>query len=264
MAYDLKAIKSTKRKLPPRMIIYGDNGLGKTPICASAPDSIGILTEADGMSAYDGQAFPECSTFEQVLDCVGCLIEEDHDFKTVFLDSADWTDALIQKEVCALNGWANIDSKDFNKDGYRQCVARWKELLEGLDILRSEKGMMVLLTCKVTSKQVTEVLTAPYTRFLPALSEGGPNMKDSNPLKLLCDWCDIIGLLRHNIEVNEVKSAGGKKDSKAVVQKGESTLKLHIEAHPSYVGKNRYGLSDIAFHNPFDWDSFLAAIDSNS
>lgn len=261
MAYSLDQLKRKKVYIPPRVLFYGGNRLGKSTVGASAPNSI-ILptepTEADEIKALS--AFPRLDSYTALLDAIEFLFTEDHPFETAVVDSADWADRLVTQHVCQQNGWANLESVKFNKDGYLQAVACWNEILVGLDALRKERSMMIILTAKETTRSVPDALGTHYTQFVPALSEGGQGMKADNPLKTVCDWCDVIGYIRHNIDIAQVKSATGTKDSKAVVQTGDCVRKLHLETHPSYLGGNRYGLSDMPFNNPFDWDFFINSI----
>jgi hypothetical protein len=59
--FDLKSINRTRRLEAPKILLAGEPKIGKSSFAASAPNSIGILTE-DGLSGIDAQAFPMATT----------------------------------------------------------------------------------------------------------------------------------------------------------------------------------------------------------
>ena len=100
MAFDLSSITSGPRSQPPRIFITGPHGVGKTTWACSAPSPIVIQTE-DGLGMLETPAFPLATTSAEVFESLATLYNEKHDFRTVILDSADWLDNMIQKEVSA-------------------------------------------------------------------------------------------------------------------------------------------------------------------
>ena len=78
---------------PPRTLIYGSDGIGKTTFAARSPNPIFITTE-DGATRVPVAKFPHCKSSQDVTNYLHALYGEDHDYKTVVLDSADWAQAL--------------------------------------------------------------------------------------------------------------------------------------------------------------------------
>lgn len=259
MTITLDSLRKKRKFVPPRVLLYAANRLGKSTAASDAPDCIIISTEPVNDDEIVAKfAFPRCESYLQVVEAVNWLLDNDHPFKAVAIDSADWVEKLIKEQVCAEKNWPSLDSVKFNKEGYLMVLQEWTDLLQALDVLRQQKGMMVIFTAKEAVRSVSDHFGGSYPQAIPALSEGLNGMKEDNPLKLVVDWCDIVGLIRHNLEVKEVKAAsGGRKGTKAEVQKGDCARKLHLAAHPSYLGGNRYGLPDMPFSNPFDWEELL-------
>ncbi len=85
-----------------RVIIYGESGLGKTTFATSAPNPIVIQTE-DGLGEIDVPCFPLAESYIDVMKALDALVNESHDFKTVVIDSLDWLETLIWKQVCSDN-----------------------------------------------------------------------------------------------------------------------------------------------------------------
>ena len=93
MAFDLSSIKKTRSDLPPRTLIYGEHKLGKSTFASQAPAPIFIQTE-DGLDAIDAKAFPLCKKWGDILEAVATLYQEQHEFKTLVIDSMDWAEKL--------------------------------------------------------------------------------------------------------------------------------------------------------------------------
>jgi hypothetical protein len=89
MAFDLSSISKTKRVRSPKIVVVGQGKIGKTTFAAMAPNAIGILTE-DGADAVDANAFPLAASLPEVYAAIDTLINQDHDFQTLFIDSLDW------------------------------------------------------------------------------------------------------------------------------------------------------------------------------
>ena len=91
-----------------RVIIYGESGLGKTTFATSAPNPIVIQTE-DGLGQIDVSCFPLAESYIDVMKALDALVNESHDFKTVVIDSLDWLETLIWKQVCTDNKVSSIE-----------------------------------------------------------------------------------------------------------------------------------------------------------
>jgi hypothetical protein len=97
MAINLQAISRNTSIQPPRIMVYGPHGLGKTTFGASAPAPIFILTE-DGLGRLEVDHFPVAKSLKDVQDALSSLKGE-HDFSTVVIDSLDWLDNLIWEQI---------------------------------------------------------------------------------------------------------------------------------------------------------------------
>ena len=245
MAFDLSSISRTKRVRAPKVVICGPGKIGKTTFAAMAPKAIGILTE-DGADAVDVQAFPLAQSLTDVYEAIGTLLNEEHDFQSVFVDSLDWMEPLVQQHVCKNNGWPNIEAPGFGK-GYTAAADEWRTLLNGFEALRSKRGMGIILIAHDKIKRVDDPLTEGY---------------DSNVLKLhdrasalVSEWADVIGYAGYRIFTTQKDAGFGNKETKATTT-GERIL--HVEPHPAHCGGNRFGLTNMPL-NFFEFQSALTA-----
>jgi hypothetical protein len=82
MAISLASLNRATALKPPRILIHGVHGVGKTTFAAGASDPVFILTE-DGLGTLDVPHFPLARTFDQVMQALASLYAEEHAFKTL-------------------------------------------------------------------------------------------------------------------------------------------------------------------------------------
>lgn len=245
MAITLASLRSTAVKRPPRAFFYGIHGVGKSTFVASAPSPVFIQTE-DGLDALNVNAFPLARSFDDVMQAIGALYEEEHQFKTVAIDSVDWLEQLIFKDVAQEAKVASIEDIGYGK-GYVFAQSRWATLLEGLDLLRNEKGMAVALIGHAQIKRFEDPLTENYDRYSPDLHKVAAST--------LCEWCDIVGFVNFRVAVKQSDAGFNKKTNKAV---GTGTRTVYLEERPGFTAKSRWRIGSDC---PLDWKTFAARID---
>lgn len=133
MAIHLSSLQRGRRLGPPRILIHGEHGLGKSTFASQAPRPIFIPTE-DGLGAIDTTAFPLAHSYQEVLDDIGVLFTEEHEYQSVVIDSLDWLEDLIWKHVASEGGHEHIEDFGYGK-GYVLAADRFREVLAGLGAL---------------------------------------------------------------------------------------------------------------------------------
>lgn len=244
MAINLQSLRKTSVVRPPRAVVYGTHGVGKSSFAAQAPNPVFIQTE-EGLDALDVTAFPLARSYEEVMEAIQSLYSEDHEFKTVVLDSADWLEKLIFKQVAVNQKVANIEDIGYGK-GYGFAVDLWHNVMEGFDLLRNEKGMGVIMLAHTQIKRYDDPLTDSYDRYMLDLHKGGAS--------IISEWCDL--LMFANYRVSTVKSDLGfnQKKTRAV---GVGERMLYTQERPGWVAKSRWPLPDTL---PLDYETFSTAL----
>lgn len=241
MAFNLKSIKKNTALAAPRIMLYGVEGIGKTTFASQAPAPIFICTE-DGLGSLQVDHFPLATNPADVLDAISSLVSENHNFQTVVLDSVDWLDNLIWQDVEAKH-----DAKDLAYGKGAMIVAdRWREVLAGLNALRNDKGMVVILLAHCQIKRFDSPEVEPFDRYQPKLQER------SNAI--LREWADAVLFANYKTIVRK-DDLGFNKTNNRGISTGERLL--YTSEKPAYMAKNRYSLPESL---PMSWDAFAQAI----
>lgn len=241
MAFDLSSIRRNTALAAPRVLVYGVEGIGKSTFAAGAPSPVFIQTE-DGLGSLLVDHFPIATKAGDVLDAIGSLFEQDHEFKTVVIDSLDWLETFI---------WRDIESKYDAKDlaygkGAMIAAERWREILDGLNALRNSKGMSVVLIAHTEIKRFDSPEVEPYDRYQPKLQ--------ARSSALVREWCDAVLFANYRTIVKK-DDVGFNKTNNRGISTGERLL--FTAERPAYMAKNRYSLPESI---PLSWEAFETAI----
>lgn len=241
MAFDLKSIRKNDAMAAPRIMVYGVEGIGKSTFGAGAPNPVYILTE-DGLGSLKVDHFPLATSFADVMDAIASLYKENHAFETVVIDSLDWLEAIIQREI-----EQKYDAKDlaYGK-GSLIAAERWREILDGLNALRNDKGMAVILIAHTTIKRFDSPEVEPYDRYQPKLQER------SNAV--VREWADAVLFANYKTIVKK-DDVGFNQTNNRGISTGERLL--FTSERPAYMAKNRYNMPESI---PLSWDAFAEAI----
>jgi hypothetical protein len=244
VAISLNSIKRSGKPKPPTMLVYGVHGIGKTSFAASAPNPIFLQIE-DGLGTIEADTFGILKTYTEVMEAIGSLYTEDHEFKTVALDSADWTETLVWAETCRINGWKSIEDAGYGK-GYAAALDLWKMLLDGLNALRDERGMAIVILAHSEIRRFDAPDSEPFDRYQPKLHKGAS--------AILQEHADCV--LFCNYRVNTVKADAGF-NKKVVRGVGSGERLLYTVERPAFLAKNRFSLAD---NMPLSWDALAEGI----
>lgn len=232
MAIDLKALTTTRDRLPPRSLIYGPPGLGKTSLASQWPNNIFIDVEQGLPADIDAHSFGEIVGYDAVVASIGQLITDDHDFKTVTLDSVDKLEPLVWAKTCADNNWVTIEDPGYGK-GYVMADVYWQRLFDGMNHLRRVRGMAINYIAHSTVERFDSPTTAPYSRYDIRLHK--------RALALIQDDVDAIFFVNQEASLKQDDVGFNKKVTHA---EGGGARWIYAEGRPAFTAKNRYGIPD--------------------
>ena len=168
--------------------MHGTEGVGKSTFASHAPKPIFIQCE-DGLDEIDCEKFPLATSYDDVVAALTELRTGQHEYETVVVDSVDWLERLIWDKLCSQYGVNSIEQVDGGyAKGYTHALMYWREIVDRLNVLRNEKGMVILLIAHSKVERFEDPESSPYDRYSPRLHK--------HAAALLSEWSDA-GTLRH-------------------------------------------------------------------
>lgn len=229
MALSLNNLVRKKADKPPIMVIYGRGKMGKTTLASEFPDPIFIQTE-DGGGNLEITSFKDepLGKFSEVLEALTALASEDHEFKTLVVDSVTQMEPLIWAEACQRNNWSSIEDPGYGK-GYIEADAIWREFLMACTWLRDNKNMTVILIAHEIVEMFSDPEREDYSRYKMRLHKRAEAM--------VRERADIVGFINQVVALDKGKT--GKDAPKA---KGSGQRALNLAPRPTFEAGNRYDM----------------------
>ena len=239
----LNTIKKGRESQPPRIMIYGSEGVGKSTFAAYAPNPVFVQTE-DGLSEIDCSKFPLAKSFDEVVLQLQAVRDEEHEFGTVVIDSLDWLERLVWDRVCADYGVKSIEKADggYGK-GYVLALSYWRQIISILNEIRTRRGLAVVLIAHAAVERFEDPEHAAYDRYTPRLHK--------KACSLVCEWVDAVLFATRRMRVDSTTG----KAAPVGADGGERVIRTN--GSPACIAKNRFGLpTEIAL----SWNAFVEGL----
>lgn len=221
-------INKGKRERARRVLIYGENGVGKSSLASQFPNPL-FLNIEDGVGDLEVDS---TSVIKSVTDFMGCLVGVwDTDYETIVIDTVDWLEKLIFNEVAKEAGKKTIDDIGFGK-GYQAVEQKWKALFEGFAALWGQ-GRHIVFTCHEVIEKFSNPEGDSYNYYRPSL-----HLKGSG---CVTEWCDEVLFLRYKVATIQKDEGFGNKRAIAIGGK-ERVIVCNKQA--TVEAKNRLGMPD--------------------
>lgn len=228
MAISLNSLRRRETPKPPIVVLFGPGGVGKTTMAAGAEAPV-VLAVEDGIGTLDVPHWP-ITNFAELMQAIGVLYSEEHDRRTMVLDSLDWAEPLVWAETCRKNSWGSVEEPGYGR-GYVAALAFWREIIDGLRALRDDKGMTVTLIAHHTVKRFDDPASEPYDRYLLKMHERASN--------LVIEAADVVGFMNYRVSLAKTDVGFNKKVARGV---GGGQRVLYLEERPGFIAKNRYAM----------------------
>jgi hypothetical protein len=249
---DLAADTSVGRPdAPPRTLIYGPAGVGKSTFCASCEDVYVLPTEEGVNEIRVAQFKRKIESFDEYNSLVKRLLEKRHPYKAVCVDSAGALEALIITAIetrltgssVKVGGKVARTIADMNDDfgsGYQAIADEWRGVVRRLDELRTHRNMSVLITAHSKTENIRNLEGPDYPRYTVDLY----GQKSS---KVLVNWCDQVLFARQDVRVSPQNK------HKVIALKGD--LSLYTRQTAQWNAKT-HGQLPWPDRLPLDWAVF--------
>jgi len=241
----LSKIKTGKEAKPRRVLFYGTHGVGKSTWGSQAPAPIFIQTE-DGIDDIGVDRFPLAENYLTVIDMIRELINSEHKYKTLVIDSVDWLERLIWAQVCKEQKVSSIDDIKFFR-GYNLAMTQWSKVREGMDTLR-KKGMHIILIAHSKVEKYNNPAGEDYDRYSPKLNK--------HASLYLQEWADEVFFA--NFKTTVVTQGQGFKEKKKAI--GEGRRIVCTNEMPAFLAKNRLGIKE---NIDMTWTAYEAYFNTN-
>jgi hypothetical protein len=234
---------------PPRLLIHGPEGVGKTSLAAKFPKPVFLQTEDGAPAGLKVSTFGLLSSYAEVREALAALGDETHHFQTAVIDSLDKLEGQIWADVCDANKWPSIEAPGYGR-GYVIADRWWRDFLAGLDWLRRQRGMTIVLLAHSSVETVNDPRAPAYTSYQLRLHKRARG--------LIADEMDLIAFLATDLNVVSEDAGFNKKRNRA---DGGAARWLHFESRPAFLAKSRFELPPkILCRKDFDVGSALAPI----
>ena len=241
---DIKSlIKKGPTTRPPKIMLIGVEGVGKSTAGANMPNPVFMCSE----SGLVGPQFNDVPNFtpkswKEALEFIDALATDPGDFKTLVVDTLDWLEPMLYDYVVAAAKKPDIKHiEDFGYGkGYVLAQNEARQLIARLDKVNAA-GMNVLLLSHSQLKTVKNPTGEDYDHF-----ESKINAKVGGIFK---EWADAV-LFAH-FEVFT------RKDGLKAKAYGGDTRVVETTHSAAWDAKNRFGLPE---QMPLDMGSILEAI----
>ncbi len=246
----LANIQRGRTSKPPRILCYGVEGIGKSTFGSQAPKPIFIQTE-DGLDEIPCDKFPLATNYDEVVAALTTLQREQHEYESIVLDSLDWLERLVWDRLCAEHNAASIEqvAGGYSK-GYTLALTYWREILDHLNVLRNQRGMVVLLIAHSKVERFEDPESSPYDRYSPRLHK--------HAAALISEWSDAVLFATRKIRTQSEDAGFNRKRTIAhAIGSGGGERILRCVGGPSCVAKNRFGITQ---ELPLSWAAFVQAI----
>jgi len=243
----MESVMTGKQSTPPRLMVYGAEGVGKSSFAAASPKAIFIQTE-DGLGEIDCAKFPLVGSFDELVNQLKAVRDEEHDYRTLCLDSLDWTERLIWDRVCQDYGVRCIEKADggYGK-GYTHALTYWRQLISLLNEIRAKRNMAVILIAHSKVERFEDPEHASYDRYTPRLHKAA--------CSLVCEWVDAVLFASRRMRVDATTG----KAAPVGADGGERILRTN--GSPACIAKNRFGLPN---ELSLSWGAFVEALSTNN
>ena len=250
MAIDLKKLERPRGQRPIIATFFGEGGMGKSTLAAMFPKPVFIRTE-DGTASLAGNdevmLFPLISSSQEVLDQIEALATQEHEFKTLVLDSITQLGTLIEHEIVA----ADPKAKCINQAGggygagYNTAAEKHRQVREWAGALAYERGMNVVFIGHADTETLDLPDFDPFARYTVRMHK--------KSLPHYTDNVDLVGLIRLKTYVR------GDGDKKRAISTGDREVICFPQA--SSVTKNRFNITDplpFTFEGGNPFEAFVA------
>lgn len=230
--------KVSSKPLPPRVILNGVEGWGKTSLAVQAPGAAIIMARGEtGYSTLVGAgrvpSIPALTveSWEALLGVLDQLIASPGEVRALVLDALGGFERLCHEHVCQRDFggvWTDKGFGSFAK-GYDIAVTDWLGLLTRLDRIH-QSGVAIWILSHVQVKNFKNPLGSDFDRYESACH--------AKTWGVTHKWADAVLFATFRTITDTMK---GEQRKKGI---GGTDRVIYAERRDAWDAKNRYGMPD--------------------
>jgi len=231
------SLLSTVSKPAPRPTICtltGDPGVGKTVLANTFPNPIFIRAE-DGLESIPADqkpdAFPVITKVDNLWEQLSALIDEEHEYQTVVIDSVTQLETLFGEHVVKSDPKKPKSLAQANGGygaGYLAVAAMHGRVRKAAKVLNEKRNMNVVFIAHSETTTIELPDSDPYSRYELRLHK-----------KCQTHYTDNTDLVAY-LKLETFTTGDGER--KKAISSGQRIAVCHTDA--AQVSKNRYGIKE--------------------
>jgi hypothetical protein len=225
-------------------VIAGNNGVGKTTWAASFPGVLMIdLEKGSGHLDVTRLSADKVKDLASVRAVLKELLETNHNFKTIAIDSIEALEGLISDFVCSEG---KVSSLEDYGGGYGKGHSRTREIMREIMIdiqkLRDSKDITTILVAHTQVKNISDPATNQnYDRVIMRCND--------KMAAIVRDLSDNVFYATYKVFMN--------KESGKMKAYGDGQRVIYTQWRPGFDAKNRL---ELPLEMPLSYDAFVKEV----
>lgn len=235
------AINRTKTESPPEMIVIsGSNGSGKTTLadCMPAPYFLNVENTGALRNGIHHWTNGPCPSFSDFKNAVMEFAKEEHDFKTLVVDSVNAIETLVINDIRKRNdGESNLARCDGGYNGgYNSLYSIMNDIAIRLCNIRDTRKVYIVMIIHSRPRDVELPGLSAFQQWQPNLTIT-KNFDIADIYKRECDmWLHCWSKYTVIDDAND-----DAKVRRQLAVGGATKRLIGVEQTPTYFAKNRHG-----------------------
>ena len=249
----LETITRGKTPKPPIILLYGQEGVGKSTFAAKAPGAIFIPTE-DGLNEIDCAKFPISKDYKSFKEKLLAIRDEPHEFQTLAIDSISAAERMLFRYICERYSVTNIlDAAGGYGKGYKEYAEEWLNIFDLLAEIRDLRKMSIILIGHCDVVRVFSPRIGQYDQFQPRLYK--------KAMDILVESTDGVFFATRKVRKTSEDAGFKKKDVRTEAIGADGGDRIIITdgggIDGPQIAKRRF--EGLPQELPLDWHAFIAA-----